>query len=456
VTQQRTGGASELSYAQEHEYGRQHEKRQPMKVVQLSERIEGPLDVQALHRALSALVRMHEALRLRVGPASDGRPVQWLADAPAPGDLLDARRIKARSPEQFGTYVTGARARSLSEPFDLTSRPPFRFRLFRYSGQLHAFTADLPALTADLASRSLFRGRLWDAYGAALAGQDYVSDAEGDGLLAAIGQARKKHAERSATVEHRYWSRKFETMAALSGHSPEDSGSSAEALFDGPAPPAITRFSFIPGPALASLQSDCRDAKVTFFQLALAHFARTFFLHTKRDGLAMTIPLDTRSAGERAIVGKFSRGLPILIERSAEFTTLLRRIGSELMQTMRHQHIAYADLCRAQNLPGRPRGGGGVREAIVRYTLHGERFVDAGPGGLRITHNAFAPNVSYTCDSISFIINEYGQGVTFVLCFDPREFSVAQADRFTADLNTALGAVARSESPWAVFPGDPS
>ncbi|GGM88770.1 condensation domain-containing protein [Streptomyces fuscichromogenes] len=454
MTQQRTGGASELSYAQEHEYGRQQEKRQPMKVVQLSERIEGPLDVRALHRALSTLVRMHEALRLRVGPASDGRPVQWLADAPPPDGLLDARRIKARSPEQFGTYVAGVRARALSEPFDLTSRPPFRFRLFRYSEQLHAFTADLPALTADLASRSLFRGRLWEAYGAALAGQDYVSDAEGDGLLAAIGQAREKHAQRSATVEHRYWSRKFETMAALSDNPPEDSGSRAGAPSDGPAPPAITRFSFIPGPAVASVQRSCREAKVTFFQFALAHFARTFFLRTTRAGLAMTLPLDTRSAGERAIVGKFSRGLPILVERSEEFTTLLRRIGSELMQTMRHQHISYADLYRAQNLPGR--AGGGLREATVRYTLHGERFVDAGPGGLRVTHNAFAPHVSYTCDGISFIINEYGQGVTFVLCFDPREFSVAQADRFTADLNSALGAVARPESPWAVFPGDPS
>ncbi|MFJ2867679.1 condensation domain-containing protein [Kitasatospora sp. NPDC087314] len=455
MTQQRTDGMSELSYAQEHEYGRQREKQQPMKVVQLSEGIEGPLDVPALHRALSALVRLHEALRLRVGPASDGRPMQWLADPPPPGDLLAAHRIKARSPEQFGTYVAGVRARALSEPFDLAHRPPFRFRLFRYSEQLHAFTADLPALTADRASRSLLRGRLWDAYGAALAGQDCMSDAEGEGLLAAIRRAREKHDKRSATVEHRYWARKFATMAALSDGSPENSGGSTGTSLDGPTPPAITRFSFIPGPTVALLRRTCRDAGVTFFQFALAHFARTFFLRTTRAGLAMTLPLDTRSAGERDIVGKFSRGLPILVERSEEFTTLLRRIGSDLMQTMRHQHVSYADLRRAQNLSGRAHSDG-AREAIVRYTLHEERFVDTGPGGLRVTHDAFAPKVSYTCDGISFIINEYGQGVTLVLCFDPREFSVAEADRFTADLNTALSAAPRSESPWAIFPGDPS
>ncbi|MET9498478.1 condensation domain-containing protein [Streptomyces sp. NPDC006552] len=454
MTQQRTGGVSELSYAQEHEYGRLRETQQPTKVVQLAERIEGPLDVPALHRALSALVTMHEALRLRVGTASDGRPVQWLADAPPPEGLLDARRIKARSPEQFGTYLAGARAQALAEPFDLSSRPPFRFRLFRYSEQLHALIVDLPTLTADLASRSLVRGRLWEAYGAALADQEYASDGEGDGLLAAISRAREQHDRRSATVEHRYWSRKFEAMAALLDE-PENAGSGADAPSDAPAPAAITRFSFIPGPAVASLRLSCREAKVTLFQFALAHFARIYFLHTTRPGLAMTLPLDTRSTGERTVVGKFSRGLPILVERSTDLTTLLRRIGSELMQTMRHQHIAYTDLCRARRAPGRA-DGDGLRGAIVRYTLHAERFVEAGPGGLRLTHNAFAPQVNYTCDGISFIVNEYQQSVTFVLCFDPREFSVAQADRFTADLNTALGAVARSASPWAVFPGDPS
>ncbi|MFD4543084.1 condensation domain-containing protein [Streptomyces bauhiniae] len=454
MTEQRTGGVSELSYAQEHEYGRLRETQQPMKAVQLAERIEGPLDVPALHRALSALVTMHEALRLRVGTAPDGRPVQWLAEAPPPDGLLDARRIKARSSAQFGTYLARVRAQSLAEPFDLETGPPFRFRLFRYSEQLHALIVDLPTLTADLASRSLVRGRLWEAYGAALADQEYASDGEGDGLLAAINRARERHDRRSATVEHRYWSRKFEAMAALSDE-PESAGSGAGAPSDGPAPAAITRFSFIPGPAVASLRRNCRDAKVTLFQFTLAHFARIFFLHTTRSGLTMTLPLDTRSTAERTVVGKFSRGLPILVERSADFTTLLRRIGSELMQTMRHQHIAYADLSRARKAPGRA-GGDGLRGAIVRYTLHAERFVDTGPGGLRVTHNAFAPQVDYTCDGVSFIVNEYDQSVTFVLCFDPREFSVAQADRFTADLNTVLGAVARSASPWAVFPGDPS
>lgn len=457
MSHQRADRMSELSYAQEHEYWQQRKERRPAKILQLSERIEGALDIAALHRALSTVVALHEALRLRIGPAFDGRPVQWLADPPTPSQLLTARRVQARSPEQFGAYVARLRARALSEPFDLTSEPPFRFQLFRYSEQLHAFTADLPALTADGTSRSLFRSQLWDAYGAALAGQDYAGNAEREGLFTAIRRVRERFAERSATVNHRYWSQKFETMAANSNGSPgKPEDRAAREISEESTTHTIVRYATIPESAAASIRQRSRELGATLFQYVLAHFARTCFRRTARAGLAMTVPLDTRGSRERATLGKFTLGLWFFIERSEEFTTLLRQIGSDVLQTMRHRHISYDDLRRAQSLSHGARSGGVPAEVTVRYTLHDEHPVETGPDGLHITHNAFAPEVRYPCDGIAFAVDDFSQRVGLTLFFDPRDFSVADANRFTADLTAALGGALRPAPARALTTGDSS
>jgi hypothetical protein len=155
-------------------------------------------------------------------------------------------------------------------------------------------------------------------------------------------------------------------------------------------------------------------------------------------------------------MGKFSRGLPLFIERSEEFSALVQQISSDVMQTMRHQQISYEDLRRAESLAREAYGGEVPDEIVFRYTAHEELPEEAGPGGLRITHNAFSPRVRYHCDNIGLAVDDFSSAVGLALYFNPRAFPVADADLFTADLTNALGGVPGRAPARDLIPGDAS
>ena len=91
-------------------------------------RLQGPLDVEALGRALTELVRRHEVLRSTF-PSVAGRPVQ-IAQPPAPLEvpLTDLREV---APEEREAELDRALADEAARPLSLTSAPLLRALLFR-------------------------------------------------------------------------------------------------------------------------------------------------------------------------------------------------------------------------------------------------------------------------------------------------------------------------------------
>ncbi|MFJ6608718.1 amino acid adenylation domain-containing protein [Streptomyces sp. NPDC091289] len=83
-------------------------------------RLHGPLDEDALGRALTALTRRHEILRTCY-PEHEGRPVQQVLPEAAPVPLTTALLD--------GESVEDAARRLAAEPFDLADRPPLRAHL---------------------------------------------------------------------------------------------------------------------------------------------------------------------------------------------------------------------------------------------------------------------------------------------------------------------------------------
>ncbi|WP_098026280.1 non-ribosomal peptide synthetase [Streptomyces sp. st115] len=88
-------------------------------------RLRGPLDTDALGRALTALTRRHEILRTCY-PEHEGRPVQQVLPEAAPVPLTTALLD--------GESVEDAARRLAAEPFDLADRPPLRAHLLTGPG----------------------------------------------------------------------------------------------------------------------------------------------------------------------------------------------------------------------------------------------------------------------------------------------------------------------------------
>lgn len=93
-------------------------------------RLEGPLDVDALKRALASLVRRHEALRATI--SANGEELCIAADLALDVPLNDHAGL---SKDGQAEKLAAARARAVETPFDLENGPLFRAELFAFSDE---------------------------------------------------------------------------------------------------------------------------------------------------------------------------------------------------------------------------------------------------------------------------------------------------------------------------------
>ncbi|HVI70288.1 MAG TPA: beta-ketoacyl synthase N-terminal-like domain-containing protein, partial [Pyrinomonadaceae bacterium] len=97
-------------------------------------RLEGPLNVAALHKSFNEIVRRHEILRTKF-QVIDGQPVQVIAAADSLSfPITDLEEIPAPERE---TRAQDLIAREVSKPFDLSEAPMIRTRLLRLGEQDH-------------------------------------------------------------------------------------------------------------------------------------------------------------------------------------------------------------------------------------------------------------------------------------------------------------------------------
>ncbi|HLL83675.1 MAG TPA: condensation domain-containing protein, partial [Longimicrobium sp.] len=155
-----------LSFTQEQVwYLNQLQPDSPYYNVPAALRLAGALDVDALHRTLSEIVRRHAVLRSRVsltGGEARARVLPAAERVELPVDSLEHLPHEER--EEEARRIVAAEAR---RPFDLVGGPPCRFRLIRMGPGDHAFTVNLHFMAVDAWSWGVFfheLDRIYEAY----------------------------------------------------------------------------------------------------------------------------------------------------------------------------------------------------------------------------------------------------------------------------------------------------
>ena len=125
-----------LSFAQQRLWFLQQlEPNSPAYNIPLTIRLSGRLDVNALERSLTEVVRRHEVLRTSFATV-DGRPVQAIAQAePVPLPVTDLQHLPREEREAETLRLASAEA---ERPFDLAHGPLFRVSLIRLGEEEHA------------------------------------------------------------------------------------------------------------------------------------------------------------------------------------------------------------------------------------------------------------------------------------------------------------------------------
>ncbi|MFF1368746.1 condensation domain-containing protein [Streptomyces virginiae] len=292
--------------------------------------VEGSLDVDALRRALDALVRRHDALRVRIVQDAGGEPVQRIG-APAPGalDPIDVTREEA-----------AARADAFARtPFDLDGGPLLRAELLCLSPTSHQLLVGVHHIVFDGASLDLFTTELVALYGAFAAGRvdplPRPAVGYGEFLAARTAQDEEARPERLA-----YWTRRLAGAPALL-ELPLAGPRRARA---GHAGARVT--TVVPEPVVEPLRRLARTKRASLFMVLKAAVDVVLSQYGGTDvltGMAVSGRDTTESAG---VIGYLTRPVVLRGELAddPEFTDLIGRVRGDLLDALDHPDLLVDEV----------------------------------------------------------------------------------------------------------------
>jgi non-ribosomal peptide synthetase component F/aryl carrier-like protein len=343
-------------------------------------RVEGPLDVAALERALTELVARHEILRTAF-PLVGHRP-QPRVHEPAPVHVPVVtlpRGGRQRAEAELNELVHAARA----DPFDYEAAPPLRIRLIRRSPSSHVLVLTTHEIACDGAGfDALVRelGLLYDAFAAGRPSplpQPALQYAE-----VLREQAQRDDGRGAADAAH--WRRAL-ADAPLTIPLPFETGGRPPHRDD-----AAQARGSVPRAVSERLRALAQAEAATSFMVHLAAFYVLLHRHSGESRLLVTSPAANRVRTElEPVIGFFARVLPLRVALGDEpsFRTLLQRTREATLAAFAHADGLPEDN-RLRELTG-VRGLGGVGCVFRlwdttlerRLELEGARVAPWGEGG---------------------------------------------------------------------------
>jgi amino acid adenylation domain-containing protein len=306
-------------------------------VIPVALRLRGALDVDALGRALDALVERHEALRT-VFPLRDGGPVQVILPpprVPLPVDDLSAGTEAER--EREAARLTDAEVRA---PFDLERGPVFRARVVRRAADDHLLLLTLHHIVADAWSMEVLFRELEALYAAARDGRDAgLAPLPVQYADYAIWQRRRMEGE-ALERELAHWRERLDGTATLAlptdrPHPPLQSFRGANVGFD-------------LGAELSAAVIDlARREGATTFMVLLAAYQLLLYRWSGTEDVVVGSPIAGRTPREtEGLIGVFLNTLALRTDLSGDptFAELLARVRGTALDAFAHQDVPFERL----------------------------------------------------------------------------------------------------------------
>lgn len=393
-------------------------------------RLRGPLDVAALERSVTEVVRRHEGLRTRFVEGADGLP-RTIIDPPADVELPIEERVGVPEAERAGA------ARALVESdsrvrFRVDEGALFRARLLRFAPDDHVLSLVVHHLVADGWSRGTIRNELADLY-----------RAERDGVAANLPlpparfvQFAVREQRRIATgaldASFEYWRTVLTPLPPPVALGADRRGP----LVDWESGVVRTVMSPAQRVALAGLG---RDEDATLFMVLLAGFVATLHRHTGLTDIVVGVPAAGRTdPRSRSVIGSFMNILPvrIAVDAGTPFLELLRRVRTACLDAYTHQALPLELLVREL----RPERS--MQHRPLVQVLFQLRNLPAGVselGDVRIEDIDVHPTTTQYELSVDVIERE--GTLAFTLEYPAERFDRETVDYFAGHLLTVLRAV---------------
>ena len=341
----RDDSALPLSFAQEAMWAFEQSSNTNPYNIPVAWRLEGPLDAEALKRALNEVLNRHEVLRMRFVSRA-GHVVQipeQAANLQLPyADLRDLAEVERQA------RLEQERHAEARERFDLEHGPLIRGRLLRLADEEHVLLLTLHVLAGDAASVAILKGE------AAMLYQAFVN-----GQPSPLSQLPVQYADYAA------WQREWLQGKALEeqvsywrqqlGESPPvlDFPPDKRLPTNGKYLGADHRYPVDEVPMILAaglveaLNALSRSHNVTLYMTLLAAFKALLFRYTQQPAIIVGTPISGRTRKETEIlIGLFVNNLAIRSDLSDDqtFDELLKQVREATMGAFTHQDLPYEKL----------------------------------------------------------------------------------------------------------------
>jgi amino acid adenylation domain-containing protein len=301
-------------------------------------RLRGHLDVPALARSLSEVVRRHEALRTTF-ELRHGSPLQRVRPpAPVPLPVTDLSHLPPAEREAEAARLLAEEAR---RPFDLAAGPLMRASLIRLSDEEHAFTLTLHHIISDGWSLGVLLRELSVLYAAGTRGEESplpeLPIQYADYALWQRSWLRGEALDRRLS----YWRDRLSGAPEVLS-LPADRARPAAAGWAGDA----VRFDVSPQVADA-LRREARKRGVTLFMLLLSAFKVLLWRHSGEADISVGTPAAGRDRMEvEGLIGFFVNTLVLRtkVEGKEPFGELVARVREACLGAYQHQEVPFEKL----------------------------------------------------------------------------------------------------------------
>jgi amino acid adenylation domain-containing protein/non-ribosomal peptide synthase protein (TIGR01720 family) len=416
------GDDAPLSFAQQRLWFlHQYEPGSTEYSVPLAARLRGPLDLDALSAAMTALVARHESLRT-VCREVDGRGVQR---------VHEPTEVRLPVVDLAEGDLEHALAAAAEEPFDLAAGPLLRATVYRLAADDHVLALVMHHVVTDGWSAGVLTADLAELYRAEVTGVPAT--------LPALPVRYRDFAvwQRGRTevmdTQLRHWRQELAGVPAL------------ELPTDRPRPPVHTtagaQVDLAVAPSVAdALRAVARRQDGTLFHALVA--ATTVVLHrfSGQDDFAVGTAAAGRAHPDlRGVVGFFVNTIALRtpVDARRSFTEHLGRVRETALSAFANQDVPFERVVDAVD-PDRDPSRTPLFQAMVvlqNAAGHAEDFA-----GLRAEDVEF-PVVTASYD-LTFEFHESGDGALEVsLTYSTALFDAATARRFVTALDRVLTAV---------------
>jgi amino acid adenylation domain-containing protein len=302
------------------------------------QQFSGPLNLAALERSMSELIRRHESLRTTF-QSIDGEPVQVIAEAqPRKIEVIDLSHLPRAKREAEAQRM----ARDEGEvPFDLSRGPLFRFRLVKLEEEEHLLLLTMHHIIADGWSLGVLGRELSALYQAF--SMDQSSPLEELTIQYADFAVWQRQWLQGETLEKQlaYWREK------LGGELPV-----LDLLTDRPRPPVQTyrgsaEERILSAEVTERLKQVSTENGATLFMTLLAAFNVVLWRYTRQQDILIGSPIANRNRTEiEGIIGFFVNTLVLrsTVNPEMSFREFLAQVRETTLGAYGHQDVPFERL----------------------------------------------------------------------------------------------------------------